>query len=45
MEAFADRIGVAPGIVVGRLQKDGIIGYHIGNRLMRRFEFTEKHRA
>jgi len=40
MRAFADRIGIAPGIVVGRLQKDRIIGYRIGNKLKNFYEFT-----
>lgn len=41
MRAFAERIGVGPGIVVGRLQKDKIIGYQIGNGLKQRFRFAE----
>lgn len=37
--AFAERIGVSPGVVVGRLQHDGVIGYGIGNKLKRRYTF------
>lgn len=38
---FADELGIAPGIVVGRLQKDGIIEWNRGNRLKRYFKFIE----
>ena len=34
---FADEIGIAPGIVVGRLQHDGLIGYNILNSLKIKF--------
>jgi HTH-type transcriptional regulator/antitoxin HigA len=37
---FAEQIGVSPGVVVGRLQHDQMIGYRIGNRLKRRYEFS-----
>lgn len=37
---FAQRIGVSSGIVVGRLQHEGIIGYAIGNNLKRRYTFA-----
>ncbi|MEW2354898.1 HigA family addiction module antitoxin [Spirillospora sp. NPDC029432] len=30
---FAMEIGIAPGIVVGRMQRDGHLGYSVGNRL------------
>jgi HTH-type transcriptional regulator / antitoxin HigA len=36
IKASADRIGIAPGIVVGRLQHDGHIPFHEGNGLKRR---------
>ncbi len=36
VQAFARTIGIAPGIVVGRLQKEGVFDYKIGNRLKRR---------
>src|SRR5579872_2634531 len=35
---FADEIGIAPGIVVGRLQHDKVIGWNIGNSLKARYE-------
>lgn len=41
MRAFAERIGVSPGVVVGRLQNEGLVGYQIGNGLKRRFRFAE----
>lgn len=31
--AFASSIGIAPGVVVGRLQHDGILPHSVGNRL------------
>jgi HTH-type transcriptional regulator/antitoxin HigA len=42
VEDFARRLGIAPGIVVGRLQKEGIFEWRQGNRLKRRFEFSEQ---
>ena len=36
---FADRIGVAPGIVAGRLQHDRRIPFSRANQLKRRFDF------
>lgn len=36
---FADRIGVAPGIVVGRLQHDNLWPYSQGNRVKRQLSF------
>lgn len=41
VEAFADEIGIAPGIVVGRLQKEGVYDHKIGNGLKRRFCWAE----
>jgi len=37
---FAKEIGVAPGIVVGRLQHDEIIPFSHGNSLKKRFKFS-----
>ncbi|MCK4283567.1 MAG: ImmA/IrrE family metallo-endopeptidase [Candidatus Brocadiae bacterium] len=37
---FADEVGVCPGIVVGRLQHDGALGYSHCNELRRRFEWA-----
>jgi HTH-type transcriptional regulator/antitoxin HigA len=39
--ALADRIGIAPGIVVGRLQHDGRWPFNRGNELKQRFQFGE----
>lgn len=41
VEAFARRIGIAPGIVVGRLQREGVIGYHQFNGLKQRLLWAE----
>ena len=38
VEEFAESLGVAPGIVVGRLQRDGIIPYTHLNKLKQRVE-------
>jgi plasmid maintenance system antidote protein VapI len=38
---FADELGIAPGIVVGRLQKDRVIDWSRGNKLKRYFKFSE----
>lgn len=35
VEAFAREIGIAPGIVVGRLQKEGVFDHKVGNGLKR----------
>lgn len=37
---FARKINIAPGIVVGRLQKDGRLKYNWNNQLKRRFELV-----
>lgn len=37
---FADRVGVAPGIVVGRLQHDQLWAHSRGNKLKRSLHFT-----
>ena len=39
---FADRLGIAPAIVVGRLQHEGILQHHEGNMLRRRFVVKSK---
>ncbi len=41
IEAFADRIGIHAGIVVGRLQREGFIGYSVGHGLRRKLEFVD----
>ena len=38
---FANRIGIAPGIVVGRLHNDGIWDWSRGNRLRQKLSFDE----
>jgi HTH-type transcriptional regulator/antitoxin HigA len=40
IRAFAERLGVGPGIVVGRLQHDHLLGYHQLNSLRSRLKFT-----
>ncbi|GHV95773.1 XRE family transcriptional regulator [Spirochaetia bacterium] len=40
IEIFAKEIGIAPGIVVGRLQKDGIIFWSMGNNLKVFYKWT-----
>jgi len=37
---FAKEIGIAPGIVVGRLQHDRLISFNRGNTLKKRFQFS-----
>ena len=39
--SFANEIGIAPGIVVGRLQKDGYLPYSQLNGLKVRYQFAE----
>ncbi len=41
IEAFASEIGVAPGIVVGRMHHDRLLGFNVGHRLFERYELTE----
>ena len=38
---FAEKIGIAPGIIVGRLQHENIISFAQGNKLKKRFRFSE----
>lgn len=40
-ESFAQRIGIAPGIVVGRLQCEGIIKYHQFNGLKQKLKWSD----
>jgi len=42
IKRFAGQIGIAPGIIVGRLQHDNIISFSQGNKLKNRFRFSEK---
>jgi len=41
VERFAESIGIAPGIVVGRLQHDGILPRSVGNRLKNPFRWSD----
>jgi HTH-type transcriptional regulator/antitoxin HigA len=40
IDRFAAQVGVAPGIVVGRLQHDKALDWREGNKLKRDFDFT-----
>lgn len=40
IEQFAEAIAIAPGIVVGRLQRDGILESHMGNALKQRAHWS-----
>jgi HTH-type transcriptional regulator/antitoxin HigA len=40
--AFAEELGIAPGIVVGRLQKEGLLNWNQGHGLKRTFRFIEE---
>ena len=42
IKQFAEKLGIAPGIVVGRLQHDKVIPYSTGNKLKKRFRFREE---
>jgi HTH-type transcriptional regulator / antitoxin HigA len=42
LESFADRIGIAPGIVVGRLQHDGLLQNSHGNKLKIFYRWSDK---
>jgi len=42
IEAFAREIGIAAGIVVGRLQHDGKLPMNVGNKLKRRLRWVEE---
>jgi addiction module HigA family antidote len=39
---FAEQQEIGPGIVVGRLQREGILGYHQGNTLRQRIELDQR---
>jgi HTH-type transcriptional regulator / antitoxin HigA len=41
MKGFAKEIGIAPGIVVGRLQHEGLIPFSAANELKKRYKFQE----
>jgi len=41
VEAFAAKIGIHPGIVVGRLQKDGVIKHNVLNELKTKMDWGQ----
>lgn len=41
VSTFAERVGTAPAVVVGRMQHDGLLPYTAGNHLRRRLAFAE----
>lgn len=41
MRAFSAKIGVAPGIIVGRLHHDRIVPFSVGHRLFERYRFAD----
>ncbi len=41
ISGFAERVGIAPAIVVGRLQHEGYLRYNQGNDLRRRLKLVE----
>lgn len=42
VRVFADSLGISPGIVVGRLQREGIVGWYALNSLKVKFEWTSE---
>jgi HTH-type transcriptional regulator / antitoxin HigA len=42
---FAKRLGIPPGVVIGRLQREGILDYKVGNNYRRRFAFAPNEAA
>lgn len=42
VRAFAERLGIAPGIVVGRLQHERVVGWDWGNGLKQRFQWDHE---
>jgi hypothetical protein len=43
IHGFAESIGIGPGIVVGRLQHDGVLKRHQGNRLKQKLDWKFAH--
>lgn len=41
IRAFADQIGITPGIIVGRLQRDRLLGYEMFPDLFQRISFAD----
>ena len=44
-QALARRLAIPPAIVVGRLQHEGLLAQHVGNKLRRRFELASERGA
>ena len=42
IQSFAKRVGISPGIVVGRLQNDGLLNKSLHNELRVRFEWKQR---
>ena len=42
IQEFAERIDLHPGIVVGRLQREKVIDWKVGNGLRRKLQFVER---
>ncbi len=42
IRTFAKEVGIAPGIVVGRLQKEGILNWNQRNNLKQRLQFADE---
>lgn len=40
IKQFSEKLGIGPGILVGRLQREEILGYNQGNGLKRKFNWT-----
>jgi HTH-type transcriptional regulator/antitoxin HigA len=40
IHAFADTLEIGPGIIIGRLQREGVLARHQGNRLKRIFNWA-----
>ncbi|MFH0787140.1 MAG: HigA family addiction module antitoxin [Pseudomonadota bacterium] len=41
INSLARQLGIAPGIIVGRLQHDGLVPYSFGNNLKKKFQFNK----
>lgn len=39
--ALANRLGVPPGVVIGRLQREGLMPHNVGNEYRRRFQLVD----
>ncbi|MEI9475798.1 MAG: HigA family addiction module antitoxin [Deltaproteobacteria bacterium] len=42
VKAFSRKLGIAPGVVVGRLQHDKVIPFNQGNSLKKKFRFADQ---